>query len=55
MTENFRQPGEVCPASGQNVGRMVEIPGSDDWNIRCPECGMSWAGGSTVLDEHPRR
>lgn len=52
MTEPPRQPDEVCPASGRDVGRMVAIPGSDDWKIHCPECGTWWHGGSTVLDEH---
>lgn len=42
----------MCPASGTNVGRMLPIPGSDDWRIECPTCGMTWGGGSTVLDEH---
>ena len=43
-----------CPSSGENVGRMIEIPGSDEWKIRCPTCGALWFGGSTVLDEHRR-
>jgi hypothetical protein len=44
-----------CPSSGQNVGRMIPIPGSDDWKIKCPTCSTWWHGGSTVLDEHERR
>ena len=43
-----------CSSSGKNVGRMIEIWGSDEWNIRCPTCGRWWAGGSTVLTEHDR-
>lgn len=43
-----------CPSSGENVGRMVEIWGSDEWRIECPTCGAMWAGGSTVLMEHDR-
>lgn len=41
-----------CPSSGENAGRMVEIPGTDEWRIECPTCGMRWAGGSTVLADH---
>lgn len=41
-----------CPSSGENVGRMLEIRGSDEWNISCPTCGTRWAGGSTILDDH---
>lgn len=41
-----------CPSSGENEGRMIERPGSDDWYIKCPTCGTQWAGGSTVLSEH---
>lgn len=43
-----------CPASGENIGRVIEIRGSDEWNVECPTCGMKWAGGSTVLDDHER-
>lgn len=43
-----------CPSSGENVGRMIETPGSDEWNIECPACRTKWAGGSTVLDDHVR-
>jgi hypothetical protein len=43
-----------CPASGKNVGRIIEIPGSDDWKIECPTCGCWWHGGSTVLENHDR-
>lgn len=41
-----------CFSSGQRVGRVIEIPGSDDWKIECPSCGAWWHGGSTVLAEH---
>lgn len=34
---------------------MLEIWGSDEWYIQCPTCGLRWAGGSTVLDEHDGR
>lgn len=47
-------PGQRCPSSGQPNGRMIEIPGSDEWHIKCPTCGAWWAGGSTILDEHHR-
>ncbi|MGN7150349.1 hypothetical protein ACTHQ6_15300 [Arthrobacter sp. SAFR-179] len=43
-----------CPSSGENVGRMIEFPGSDEWYIECPSCGMKWAGGGTVLPDHDR-
>ena len=43
-----------CPSSGENVGRMIEFPGNDDWHIECPTCGMKWAGGGTVLPDHDR-
>jgi len=43
-----------CPSSGENVGRMMEIQGSDEWYMACPTCGMRWAGGSTVLSDHKR-
>lgn len=45
---------QKCTSSGLDVGRMLPIPGSDDWHIECPTCGMWWAGGSTVLPEHNR-
>lgn len=41
-----------CLSSGENVGRMIEMQGSDEWYIACPACGMRWAGGSTVLPDH---
>ena len=25
-----------CPSSGENLGRMIEIQGSDEWDITCP-------------------
>ena len=43
-----------CPASGENEGRMIPIPGSDEWKIECPTCGAWWHGGSTVLPDHDR-
>ncbi|MDQ0239288.1 hypothetical protein [Arthrobacter bambusae] len=43
-----------CPSSGENVGRMIEFPGTDEWYIECPTCGGKWAGSSTVLDDHDR-
>lgn len=41
-----------CPSSGENVGEMIEFPGTDEWHIKCPACGTWWAGGSTVLADH---
>ncbi|WP_237742890.1 hypothetical protein [Actinopolymorpha alba] len=46
--------GRRCPSSSENVGRVIEIPGMDEWKIECPTCGAMWAGGSTVLIEHER-
>ncbi|GAA2840765.1 hypothetical protein GCM10010522_69160 [Kribbella solani] len=45
----------LCPSSGENVGRMIPIPGSDDWKIKCPTCSTWWHGGSTVLPDHEHR
>lgn len=41
-----------CPSSGENVGSMIEYPGTDEWHIVCPTCGTRWAGGSTALNDH---
>jgi len=41
-----------CPSSSENLGRMIEIQGSDEWDITCPTCGTRWSGGSTVLPDH---
>lgn len=43
-----------CPSSGENVGRMIEFPGTDEWYIECSSCGSKWAGGSTMLNDHNR-
>lgn len=43
-----------CLSSCKPVGRMIEYPGTDEWNIECPMCGTWWAGGSTILGEHDR-
>jgi predicted RNA-binding Zn-ribbon protein involved in translation (DUF1610 family) len=43
-----------CPSSGEDVGRIIESPRTDEWHIECPTCGRRWAGGSTVLDDHNR-
>lgn len=43
-----------CPSSGENVGRMIEILGSDEWKIECSMCGTKWHGGSTMLTDHER-
>lgn len=43
-----------CPSSGEDVGRMIEFPGNDEWYVECPTCGLKWAGGSTVLAGHDR-
>lgn len=43
-----------CPSSGENVGRIIERPGGDEWYIECPICCTKWAGGSAVLTEHNR-
>jgi len=41
-----------CPSSGENIGSMMEFPGTDEWHIVCPTCGTRWPGGSTVLKDH---
>lgn len=41
-----------CPSSSENVGSMIEFPGTDEWYIVCPTCGTRWAGGSTMLNDH---
>lgn len=43
---------DMCPASGRDAGRMIEIPGSDDWKIACPDCGAWWHGGGIRLPRH---
>jgi hypothetical protein len=41
-----------CPESGGR-GIMLERDGWDEWWVRCPECGTTWAGGGTEpLPEH---
>lgn len=52
MSEANPTDPTLCPASGENTGKMEFIPGSDEWYICCPQCGMRWAGGPTVLDPH---
>lgn len=41
-----------CPSSGENVGKLISIPGSDDHKIQCPTCGTTWCGGGRVLPDH---
>lgn len=43
-----------CPASGEDVGEVEYIWGSDDWYVTCPMCEARWAGGRTVLSDHNR-
>jgi hypothetical protein len=46
---------EPCPGSG-GVGTLKFRDGSEDWQVRCPECGVRWAGGSSSpLPAHDRR
>lgn len=54
LLQSEQQMEGRCAASGLNVGRMIAIPGSDEWKIECPDCGALWFGGSTVLDVHDR-
>ncbi|MFF3442545.1 Eco57I restriction-modification methylase domain-containing protein [Streptosporangium sp. NPDC002721] len=42
---------EVCPGTGQK-GRMEFRDGWEDWYVHCPVCGMTWSGGSDVIDPH---
>lgn len=54
LLQSEQQMEGRCAASGLNVGRMIAIPGSDEWKIECPDCVALWFGGSTVLDVHDR-
>ncbi len=44
-----------CRSSGEDVGRFIRTPGSDEYKIECPTCGTMWHGGSTVLPDHDKR
>lgn len=46
----LREDG-LCRDSGRH-GAMDEIPGSDEWYVRCKTCGLKLAGGSTELPDH---
>ncbi|ALN14355.1 hypothetical protein ASQ49_02690 [Acidipropionibacterium acidipropionici] len=48
------EQSQRCSSSGQDVGRMINIDGMDDWRVECPTCGAMWWGGSTVLPEHDK-
>lgn len=52
--EAAEQASRRCTSSGQDVGRMIEILGMDDWKVECPTCGAMWGGGGTQLPEHDR-
>ena len=28
-----------CSSSGENVGKFIQVPGSDDYKVECPTCG----------------
>lgn len=43
-----------CPSSGEDVGRMIPMFGSDDWKTQCPTCGTTWYGGGPQLPDHQR-
>ncbi|NIK54622.1 hypothetical protein BJY22_000339 [Kribbella shirazensis] len=32
--ETYADTGRQCPSSGETLGVMIEIPGSDDWKIK---------------------
>ncbi|MEU4409374.1 DNA methyltransferase [Streptosporangium sp. NPDC023963] len=42
---------EVCPGTGRK-GRLEFRDGWEDWYVHCPVCGMTWSGGSDVIDPH---
>lgn len=44
-------PNDLCAGSGKPGDVTFAEPG-DDWSVRCPECGMRWAGGSHVVEPH---
>jgi hypothetical protein len=43
-----------CPGTGQRGQLDFSAPG-DDWYVKCPVCGMTWAGGSDVIEPHEDR
>ena len=40
-----------CPGSGSQ-GQVTYQQGGDDWYVKCPVCGTTWAGGSHVVAPH---
>lgn len=42
---------DVCPGTGGQV-LVEDQQGGDDWYVKCPVCGMRWAGGSHVVAPH---
>jgi ribosomal protein S27E len=51
MTNSKADATADCPGSGQR-GQVVFSEPGDDWYVKCPVCGMTWAGGSDVIDPH---
>ncbi|GAA4207263.1 N-6 DNA methylase [Streptosporangium oxazolinicum] len=51
--EIWKEPptSEVCPGTGHK-GRLEFRNGWEDWYVHCPACGMTWTGGSDVIDPH---
>jgi hypothetical protein len=40
-----------CPGTGQK-GNVEFQKGGDDWYVKCPVCGMTWAGGNDTVQPH---
>jgi hypothetical protein len=54
MTAPEADTTDNCPGTGQRGELDFSAPG-DDWYVKCPVCGMTWAGGSDVIDPHKDR
>lgn len=42
---------DQCPGTGKQ-GLVTYQEGGDDWYVKCPVCGATWAGGSHVVAAH---
>ncbi|GAA2494104.1 hypothetical protein Ahu01nite_033620 [Winogradskya humida] len=40
-----------CPGTGQK-GNIEYQKGGDDWFVKCPVCGLTWAGGNHTVGPH---
>lgn len=53
-SESPRLQTPLCPNSGES-GQIEFRDGFEEWKVRCPECGTTWAGGGQILPNHYRR